>query len=58
VPGGGQEQDRLVRFLEGRGVLVRTLPHLSCIRVSVHYLTLERDIENLMDEIRRFPAAD
>lgn len=50
-------QDRLVRFLETRGILIRAIPHLDCLRVSVHYLTQEKEIERLTEELHRYPTA-
>ncbi|HEV7672587.1 MAG TPA: aminotransferase class V-fold PLP-dependent enzyme [Thermoanaerobaculia bacterium] len=54
--GREQEQGSLVRFLEGRGILIRTMPHLRCLRASVHYLTLASDVEALLDGLGGFPT--
>jgi L-cysteine/cystine lyase len=50
------EQDGLVHSLESHGILVRTMPHLSCIRVSIHYFTLESSLEKLIGEMQRYSA--
>ena len=52
----GQEPERLVRFLEAGGILARSMPQRRCLRISIHYLTLERDLDRLLEEVRRFAA--
>ncbi|HLP90125.1 MAG TPA: aminotransferase class V-fold PLP-dependent enzyme [Nostocaceae cyanobacterium] len=44
----------LVQFLETRKILTRTIASPSCIRVSIHYLTLETEIDQLIDAIEDF----
>lgn len=41
----------VARFLEARGVLIRTIPHLDALRASVHYLTLPGEIEALLTRL-------
>lgn len=43
--------EALVRSLDTKGVVVRTIPGRSCLRASVHYLTLEEDLETLIDAL-------
>lgn len=45
---------RLVQFLEQRQFLLRTLLDPSCVRACVHYLTLESEIDRLVETIREF----
>ncbi len=47
----GRKHERLVRLLEARGVLVRSMPGAGSIRASVHYLTLESDLDRLCEEV-------
>jgi L-cysteine/cystine lyase len=49
-----QPHHKLVQFLESQKILTRTIADPSCIRVSVHYLTLESEIEQLIAAIERF----
>ncbi|HLO84135.1 MAG TPA: aminotransferase class V-fold PLP-dependent enzyme [Nostocaceae cyanobacterium] len=44
----------LVQFLESQKILTRTIADPSCVRVSVHYLTLETEIDQLVDAIDGF----
>lgn len=45
---------KLVQFLESQKILLRTIADPSCIRASVHYLTLESEIDQLVEAIQRF----
>jgi len=45
---------KLVQFLESQKILLRTIADPSCIRTSVHYLTLESEIDQLVEAIQRF----
>jgi L-cysteine/cystine lyase len=45
---------KLVQFLESQKILLRTIANPSCIRASVHYLTLESEIDQLVEAIQRF----
>lgn len=42
----------LVRDLAKRGLLVRDIPGRECVRVSVHYLTLEDEIDHFLTALR------
>ncbi len=44
----------LVEFLESQRILTRTIVNPDCLRACVHYLTLESEIDQLVDEIQRF----
>lgn len=51
----GEENDRharLVRSLEDNGFLLRTIQNPDCIRASVHYLTLESELDQLVTAIQ------
>ncbi|WP_016951376.1 aminotransferase class V-fold PLP-dependent enzyme [Anabaena sp. PCC 7108] len=45
---------KLVQFLEAQKILTRTIANPNCIRVSVHYLTLESEIDQLITAIKQF----
>ena len=45
---------KLVHFLESQKILTRTIADPSCIRATVHYLTLESEIDQLIEAIQRF----
>jgi L-cysteine/cystine lyase len=42
---------KLVQSLESQNILTRTIANPNCIRVSVHYLTLESEIDQLITAI-------
>jgi L-cysteine/cystine lyase len=44
----------LVKFLEARKILTRTIANPPCVRISVHYLTLESEIDQLVAAIEEF----
>ena len=44
--------DAMVKRLERRGFLLRTLAHPYCVRACVHYFTLESEIEQLLVAIK------
>jgi L-cysteine/cystine lyase len=46
-----QQHRQLVQQLEERGFLLRTLLSPNCIRACTHYLTLESEIDSLIDEL-------
>lgn len=46
-----QPSSKLVQSLESENILTRTIAHPNCIRVSVHYLTLESEIDKLIAAI-------
>ncbi len=45
---------QLVQFLETHGVLVRTIREPDCVRASVHYLTLQSEIDQLVEKIENY----
>ncbi|QSJ19210.1 aminotransferase class V-fold PLP-dependent enzyme [Nostoc sp. UHCC 0702] len=45
---------KLVQFLESQRIFTRTIAHPNCIRATVHYLTLESEIDLLVEEIQKF----
>lgn len=49
---------KLVQFLESQSLLTRTIADPSCIRTSVHYLTLESEINQLVEAVDRFCKLD
>lgn len=50
----GKVHDRLVRFLEQQGFLLRTILDPDCVRACVHYLTTEEEIDRLLDMLKQF----
>jgi L-cysteine/cystine lyase len=44
--------DELVKELERKGFLLRTLANPYCVRACVHYFTLESEIEQLVETIK------
>ncbi|MBC1237039.1 aminotransferase class V-fold PLP-dependent enzyme [Nostoc sp. 2RC] len=44
----------LVQFLDSQKILTRTIADPSCIRVTVHYFTLESEIDQLIEAIQIF----
>jgi L-cysteine/cystine lyase len=47
-----------VKYLETQQILVRTLANPSCVRACVHYLTLESEVDQLVQAIGQFLAED
>lgn len=45
---------KLVQFLESQKILTRTIASPNCIRASVHYFTLESEIDLLVEAIQSF----
>ncbi|MBW4627825.1 MAG: aminotransferase class V-fold PLP-dependent enzyme [Brasilonema octagenarum HA4186-MV1] len=45
---------QLVMFLESQKLLTRTIADPDCVRACVHYLTLESEIDKLVEGIQRF----
>lgn len=45
---------KLVLSLEAQNLNIRTIPTEDCVRVSVHYLTLHREIQKLLEGIATF----
>jgi L-cysteine/cystine lyase len=50
----GQSHHALAQFLETRGLMVRAMHDPDCVRVCVHYLTLETEVDLLCAEIEEF----
>lgn len=46
---------KLVQFLDAQSILTRTIADPSCIRATVHYLTLESEIDQLVEAVAKFP---
>lgn len=44
----------LVQFLETQKILTRTIADPDCIRATVHYLTLESEIDQLIEGVKKF----
>ncbi|MBR8833902.1 MAG: aminotransferase class V-fold PLP-dependent enzyme [Stigonema ocellatum SAG 48.90 = DSM 106950] len=49
-----QTSRKLVEFLESQGLLTRTIAVPDCVRATVHYFTLESEINQLVDGIQQF----
>ncbi|AUT00534.1 cysteine lyase [Nostoc sp. CENA543] len=45
---------KLLQFLDTQKILTRTLADPSCIRTTVHYLTLESEIDHLVEAVEKF----
>lgn len=45
---------KLVQFLESQRILTRTIADPDCIRATVHYLTLESEIDQLIEGVQKF----
>lgn len=45
---------KLVKFLESQKIFTRTIADPNCIRATVHYLTLESEIDFLVEEVQKF----
>ncbi|MDB9304856.1 aminotransferase class V-fold PLP-dependent enzyme [Nodularia spumigena CS-591/12] len=45
---------KLVQFLESQKILTRTIADPDCIRATVHYLTLESEIDQLIEGVQKF----
>jgi L-cysteine/cystine lyase len=44
---------QLVEALEAQGIFLRTLLSPNCVRACVHYLTLEAEVDQLIDQIQQ-----
>lgn len=51
-PAGDSTHKTLVQALEKQGFLLRTILHPDCIRACVHYLTLESEIDQLIEALQ------
>ncbi|WP_066426427.1 aminotransferase class V-fold PLP-dependent enzyme [Anabaena sp. 4-3] len=49
-----QQPLKLVQFLDSQNILTRTIADPNCIRATVHYLTLESEIDKLVAAIEKF----
>jgi len=49
----GGDPNTVVQALESQGILLRTLRYPDCIRASVHYLTLESEIDQLISTLQQ-----
>ncbi|RCJ27660.1 cysteine lyase [Nostoc minutum NIES-26] len=45
---------RLVQFLESQRIFTRTIADPNCIRATVHYFTLESEIDLLVEQVQKF----
>jgi selenocysteine lyase/cysteine desulfurase len=53
----GHSAEDVVKALEAKGVLARSLPGLDWIRVSLGYWVSEGDLERLADVLRSLASA-
>lgn len=49
---------QLVKFLEAKNVMIRLILDPDCVRACVHYLTLEAEVEQLVESIRQFISTE
>lgn len=49
----GKNHNQVVKDLEGSKVMVRSIPEPDCLRASVHYLTSAKDVETLVEALKR-----
>jgi L-cysteine/cystine lyase len=49
-----QTSAKLVNFLESNKIFTRTIAKPDCIRATVHYFTLESEIDQLVEQIEKF----
>lgn len=47
----GQSHQQLVKFLEQRGIMLRTIHDPNCVRACVHYFTQHSEIDQLVEAI-------
>ncbi|MDE5076892.1 MAG: aminotransferase class V-fold PLP-dependent enzyme [Trichodesmium sp. St2_bin6] len=50
----GKSHQELVNFLENQDIMVRTIINPDCVRASIHYFSLEAEIDKLVAEIKAF----
>jgi len=50
----GKSHAQLVRFLEARSIMLRTILSPDCVRACVHYFTLESEIDQLVAAVGEF----
>lgn len=49
--------NQLIRFLEARNIMLRTILSPDCVRACVHYFTSESEIDQLVEAIAEFKDA-
>jgi L-cysteine/cystine lyase len=49
-----QTASKLVQFLESERLFIRQIRDPDCVRVCVHYFTLESEIDQLVEAVQRF----
>ncbi|XHX80100.1 MAG: aminotransferase class V-fold PLP-dependent enzyme [Stenomitos frigidus ULC029] len=49
-----KSHNQLVSFLEANGFMLRVILNPNCVRACIHYLTLESEIDQLVEAIRQF----
>ncbi len=49
-----KSHDQLVKQLETNGLMIRAIPSPDCVRACLHYLTLESEVDLLVEAIRQF----
>lgn len=49
-----QSHQQLVQFLENQRIMTRVILNPNCVRACVHYLTLESEVNQLVNAIREF----
>ncbi|MDX2240596.1 MAG: aminotransferase class V-fold PLP-dependent enzyme [Leptolyngbyaceae cyanobacterium bins.302] len=50
----GKSHAQLIRFLESRNILLRTILNPDCVRACIHYFTSESEIDYLVAAVREF----
>ena len=50
-------QTKMVQELETEKIYLRTLESPKCVRACVHYLSLESEVESLIEKVKTFAAA-
>lgn len=51
------DNKKLVLFLESKKLLIREIPFTNCVRVSIHYFTLSKEIDQILNAIELFCKA-
>ncbi len=49
-----KSHSKLVSFLEANGFMLRVILNPDCVRACIHYLTLESEIDQLVEAVRQF----
>lgn len=50
----GKSHTQLIRFLEARNMMLRTILRPDCVRACVHYFTPETELEQLVEAVKAF----